>query len=70
MGKIIVLIVSIMMPRDVPDVRHVQQMESFETCWEGAKDFLAHDLSDEMRTRGAIGMSAACAYQELPSQKN
>lgn len=69
-GKIIVLIVSIVMPRDVPDIQHVTKMESFEACWDGAKAFLAHDLTDVMREKGAVGLSAACAYQDLPSQKN
>lgn len=70
MGKVFVLIVSIMMPQGVPDVQHAFKMESPSACWEGAKDFLSHDLSDEMRSKGALGLSAACAYQELPSQKN
>ncbi len=70
MGKIIVLIVAIVMPPQVPDIQHVQKMDSFDACWAGAKAYLDHDLTDQMRARGAIGLSASCAYQAPPSQKN
>lgn len=70
MGKVIVLVVSIVMPANMPDIQHVQRMESFDACWTGAKAYMEHDLSDEMRARGAVGLSAACGFQELPSQRN
>lgn len=70
MGKIIVLVVSIIMPQGVPDIQHVRKVDSFESYWDSAKDYLAHDVTDEMRAKGAVGLSAACAYQDLPSQKN
>lgn len=68
-AKMVVLILTIMMPQDVPDIRHVMHMESLSSCFEGAKDFLSHDLSEELRDKGAIGLSANCAYQEMPSDK-
>jgi hypothetical protein len=56
MDKIIVLIASILMPRDVPDVDHVQKMASFEECWAAAQDFMSHELTESMREKGAIGL--------------
>lgn len=69
-GKIIVLVVSILMPPGVPDINHAVRVDSFESCWDAAKDYIAHDVTEEMRSRGAIGLSAGCAYQSAPSQKN
>ena len=69
-AKMVVLILSILMPRDVPDIRHVMEMHDLDSCWEGAKDFMSHDMSEELRVKGALGLSASCAYQEMPSDKN
>lgn len=70
MDKVIVLIMSIVMPPNVPDVTHIQKMDNFESCWDGAKDYMTHELSEEMRSHGAIGLSAACSFLERPSQRN
>lgn len=69
-AKMIVLILTVLMPRDVPDIRHVMKMDSMESCWDGAKDFLAHDMTEELREKGALGLGAMCAYQEMPSSSN
>lgn len=69
-SKTIVLVVSIMMPRDIPDVDHVVRMESFDQCWASAKEFVERDLTDNMRSSGALGLKATCAYQEKPSEEN
>ena len=66
-AKMIVLVLSILMPGETPDIRHMMKMQSMEACWDGAKDYMAHDMTDELRTHGAIGMSVTCAYQEMPS---
>ena len=69
-AKMVVLILTILMPQDIPDIQHVMHMESLDSCFDGAKDFLSHDLSEELRAKGAIGLSANCAYKEMPSDKN
>ena len=70
MSKVFVLVVAIVMPADLPDIQHAQRMESIDACWDGARDYLAHDLTEEMRKRGAVGLSATCLAQERPSQSN
>lgn len=61
MGKIIVLIVSILMPGREPDIDHQAKMESLEACWAAAQEFMSHDLNDAAREKGAVGLSARCA---------
>ncbi len=51
------------------DIQHVVHMKTMEACFDGAKDFLSHDMSDALREKGAIGLSAACAYKEMPSER-
>lgn len=67
-AKAVVLIMSVVMPQDVPDINHVARMKSFDACWEAAKDFAEHDLSDALREKGALGLKATCGYQELESR--
>lgn len=69
-AKGIALILSVVMPGEVPDINHVMKMDSFEHCWDAAKDFVEHDLTEELRSHGAIGLKATCGYMELPSDKN
>lgn len=69
-SKAIVLVMSIMMPQDVPDVNHVMRMKSFDECWAAAKAFTERDLTETMRAGGAVGLKATCGYQELPSSDN
>ena len=70
MGKIIVLMVAIMMPGRTPDISHQEKMETIDACWDAAREYTSHELSDEMRKRGAIGLSAGCAAIEDESQSN
>jgi hypothetical protein len=70
MQKIIVLIVSIMMPGQQPDINHAQQMRDAASCWDAAKEFTERDMTDEIRSHGAIGYKAACMYIEKPSEAN
>lgn len=69
-SKMIVLVVSIIMPQDIPDIDHVYHVTSFEECWKNAKEFTERDLSDELREHGAVGLKATCAYKEMPSERN
>lgn len=70
MGKVFILIVSILMPGREPDINHMQQMESADACWDAAKEYMSHDLTKEMRQRGAIGLRAGCAYQAPQENDN
>lgn len=70
MGKIVVLIVSILMPGQQADIDHQAKMESLEACFAGAQDFMSHDLTDAAREKGAVGLSARCAVVYPPSQSN
>lgn len=67
-AKIIVLMVSIVMPGDQPDVNHIERMKDFASCWDAAKSFTERDLTEDMRNKGALGFKASCAYLEKPSQ--
>ena len=69
-AKTVVLIVSIVMPADVPDVSHVEQMKSLDACWVAAREYVEHGLAESTRERGAIGLKAGCAYQESNSEEN
>lgn len=69
-SKTIFLVMSIMMPRDVPDIDHAMRMDSFDSCWSAAKEFVEKDMSEELRSHGALGLKATCGYQEMPSDTN
>lgn len=68
MNKIVVLIASILMPQDIPDIDHIQKMDSLEDCWAASKDFMSHELTEDMRAKGALGLRAGCAFQYKPSK--
>jgi len=69
-AKTIVLVLSVIMPQDVPDIDHMMKVKSFDDCWAAAREFVERDLSDALRERGAIGLKATCAYREMPSEEN
>lgn len=69
-AKTIVLVLSIMMPGEIPDIDHVMKSDSFDVCWAAAKSFTERDLTEDMRGHGAIGLKATCAYREMPSGTN
>jgi hypothetical protein len=62
MDKVIVLMMSIVMPQGVPDVEHASRMDSTEECWKEAKEFTERGLTDGMKAHGAIGLAAGCMY--------
>lgn len=66
-AKVVFLIITVMMPGEQPDINHAMKMKSFDACWAAAKDFTEHDLTEELRSHGAVGMKATCGYQEMPS---
>ena len=69
-AKAIVLIVSIVMPGDAPDINHMAKMKSFDDCWSDAREFVERDLTEDMRQHGALGLKATCGYYEMPSEQN
>ena len=70
MMKEVLLIVSILMPGQKPDIQHQVTGLTMEECFEQAKDFIGHELTDAMREHGAIGYSATCMWREKPSMEN
>lgn len=66
--KAIALIVAVVMPADRPDIRHVEPQPSFDVCWHAAKEFAERDLSDTLRSKGAIGLMATCGFMEVPGE--
>lgn len=69
-AKVVLLIVSIIMPQEQPDVNHVAKMKSFDDCWAAAKEFTERDLTEDLRQKGALGFKATCGYMEKPSDTN
>lgn len=69
MDKVVVLIMSIIMPQGVPDVQHAAKMDSAEECWDNAKKFAERPLSDDMKAHGAIGLSAGCLFVEKSKEQ-
>jgi hypothetical protein len=52
-----VLVITIVMPRDVPDVRHTIEEKSIDECWADAKEFVSHGTP---KIEHALGVMAAC----------
>ena len=63
----IILVVSIIMPGNIPDIRKTIPQDTLDDCWAAARDFVNHDVTRAMRERGALGYGATCAFQEKPS---
>jgi hypothetical protein len=36
-AKTIVLVLSVIMPQDVPDIDHMMRVKSFDDCWAAAR---------------------------------
>lgn len=69
MLKTIVLVLSVIMPADRPDITRTAPMPDIESCWAAARDFVArNELTEEMRAHGALGFGASCGAIEKPSQ--
>ena len=64
MDKVIVLMMSIVMPQNVPDIENAVRVDSAEECWTAAKKFAERELTDNMKAHGAIGLSAGCIFVE------
>jgi hypothetical protein len=63
MTPIVFLILTIVMPADVPDKRMQVKQPDIETCWSEAKRFVEHGAPKSVK--GAQGVMAGCAVKEL-----
>lgn len=67
--KVIVLIMSIVMPPHVADIDRAKPMASADECWTQARKWTEHDLTDDLKAMGAIGFKASCAVINAPDEK-
>ncbi len=65
--KAVMLLLSVMMPGEQPDISHHERMKSLDECWTAAKEFTEKGVPDSLRAQGAVGLRAGCAYVEMPS---
>ena len=63
----IMLIVTIIMPGDRPDIRHHETRSTMDACWADAKAYMDRPMSAEVRHLGALGLGASCAFVEKPA---
>lgn len=59
-----VLVLTINMPRDAPDIRAQFEENTIEECWEDAKEFVARGVPESVPD--ALGVMAGCV---MPKQK-
>ena len=70
MIKEVLLVVTIIMPGNAPDVRYPITVMTMAECWDQAKEFAGRELTEEMRDHGVIGYGASCMWREKPSTKD
>lgn len=58
----VMLILTIIMPADVPDKIHHLDEPTIEQCWIDAQEFVAHrdKVLADVNEHGAVGVGAAC----------
>lgn len=66
-AALVVLVLTIVTPREKPDIRHVQSEPSIEQCWKDAADFVAHGIPEAVPN--ALGVMAACMEQRGAEHK-
>jgi hypothetical protein len=52
------LIITLVMPRDVPDIRQQFEEDSVEQCWAEAHEFVTHGVPKEVKD--AVVVMAGC----------
>jgi hypothetical protein len=65
MSFIVLLVLTIVMPPNTPDIRHQMQEPSIEQCWADAAEFVQHGVP-KVVTNGQAVM-AGCLVREAPS---
>lgn len=67
MLKEVILIVNVFLASHQPVQPRLIPMPDLATCWDKGKEFTDIQISDDMRQKGIIGLSATCAWQEKPA---
>ena len=66
--KVIVLIMSIVMPPHVQDIDRAKPVATADECWTQARKWTEHDMTDDLKAMGAIGFKASCAMFDAPDK--
>lgn len=56
----ILLVLTLIMPPTVQDIRLEIAQETIDECWDNADDYIEAGLTKAMRAIGGIGVMAAC----------
>ena len=63
-GQTIMLVLTIIMPQDVPDKTHKLEVPTIEECWTQAHEFVERRAEILAHTHDAVGVAVACAVME------
>ncbi len=63
----IILILTIVFPGPVPDVRKQLSMPTIEECFAQAKEWDERGVTQEMSARGVVAVQAACRVTARPT---
>ena len=64
----ILLIITLVMPGQTPDLKHVIHEKDLAECWVDAKEFVEAGLTDAERATGAVAVMAGCLSR--PAEEN
>ena len=64
----ILLVITLVMPGQTPDVKHVIHEKNLTECWADAHEFVEAGLTDAERAAGGIAVMAGCLSQ--PAEEN
>ena len=59
-----VLVLTYVMPRDEPDLRVTEYMDSTDECWDEAKQFVARGIPKQIKDK-AVAVMAACLMPKM-----
>lgn len=62
----VILVLTIIMPGQQPDVHKKLSMPNIEECFAQAKDWDERGLTAEMKAKGGIAVAAGCLVKEQP----
>ena len=65
MSFIVLLVLTIVMPPNEPDIRHQMREPSIEQCWADAAEFVQHGVPKVVSNGQAV--MAGCLVREAPS---
>ena len=61
-----VLVLTLVMPRDAPDIRHLFKEDSLEECWKDAGEFVAHGVPKSVPD--AVAIMAGCMVPKVQEE--